>query len=147
MKGRFKTKHEGYQQRIRVYACSRPSCDWYTTEGKVHCCGRCGETNCDYFDSWAEFLRWRQLQLLERGGHITDLQLHPRFPITVLDVCGNPKVGTTYVGDFSYKDNDTPVIEDVKPSLRENSWSEIFILKKHLMKIAYNIDILITTGA
>jgi hypothetical protein len=39
------------------------------------------------FDSLREGGRYGELKLLERAGHITDLQVHPKFPISIN---GNP---------------------------------------------------------
>jgi dsDNA-binding SOS-regulon protein len=51
------------------------------------------------FASKKEARRYSELKLLERAGEIADLQLQPRFPLTVngVRVC-------TYVADFQYRD-------------------------------------------
>lgn len=61
------------------------------------------------FASKLEGKRYGELKLLERAGHIRNLELQPRFPLIV-----NGQKICTYVGDFSYFENDKRVIEDSK---------------------------------
>lgn len=49
------------------------------------------------FHSQKEARRYQELKLLEKAGEIHDLELQPRFPLSVLGV----KLGT-YVGDFRF---------------------------------------------
>ena len=50
------------------------------------------------FDSKREYARWRDLQLLERAGEITDLRRQVRFPL-----CETP-----------YDENGKVIVEDCK---------------------------------
>lgn len=62
------------------------------------------------FDSKKEAARYADLSVMERGGGIRDLEVHPRFPLVVHDIdCG------VYVADFAYITRaGVRVIEDVK---------------------------------
>lgn len=90
------------------------------------------------FASKAEAARYVILRSLQRGGHITDLVLHPRYPIHV----GSVKV-CVYEADFRYTRKDgTEVVEDVKGVV-----TPVFRLKKKLMAAVHGIDVIeITAG-
>lgn len=84
------------------------------------------------FPSRREARRYGELKLLERAGLISQLELQPRFPITV----GGIKV-CTYVGDFMYANSKGErVIEDVK-GMR----TPMYKLKKKLLEATYGIRI------
>lgn len=141
-KGRFGSRVAGYQMKRTVYACLQ--CTWYTEEGKVPACGGCHGEQLEHFDSRAEFLRFRELQLMQQAGVISELKPHPRFAICVAHSrTGLPVKGCTYVADFSYvKADGTAVTEDVKPK-SELAQSEVFRLKRRLFEAAYDIEITI----
>lgn len=61
------------------------------------------------FASKRESIRYSELKLLERSGHIRQLTLQPRFPLKV-----EGQLICTYVADFAYFDQDKRVIEDSK---------------------------------
>ena len=67
------------------------------------------------FDSKAEAVRYQTLRLMEKGGLIEDLKIHPKFvllePFTVKGIRYR---GVTYVADFAYIENGQQVVEDVK---------------------------------
>lgn len=87
------------------------------------------------FPSLAQGRRYNELKLLVRAGAITDLELEPRYPLTV----DGMKIGT-YVGDFRYSaPGEGRVLEDVK-GVR----TPVYRLKKKLVKALYHIDILET---
>lgn len=138
---RFYSRTDGYRMKKPVYACL--SCRWFTQEGKVRECAECKEDQyLQHFDSQIEYQRYCELRLLADHGHITNLQLQPRFKIAVMTQQGTPAKGCTYVADFSYQKEGKPVIEDVKP-VREEAQSDIFKLKKRLFEAAYSIPITI----
>lgn len=84
------------------------------------------------FDSMAEASRYRELKLLERAGEVSELQVHPHYPIEV-----NGKHICTYEADFAYVDTrGTVQVEDVK-----GARTALYILKKKLVKAALNIEI------
>lgn len=102
------------------------------------------------FDSTGEGLRYKELKLLEKTGQITDLQLQKRF-VVVPEIRENDTVGPRggvkkgkviqkavyYIADFVYYDkNGQQVVEDYK-----GYRTDVYKLKKKLMKYIYDIDI------
>ena len=68
------------------------------------------------FDSKAESIRAKQLELLERGGYITDLRLQPAFVLIESYRRNGKNVSAgVYVADFEYiEKTGQRVIEDTK---------------------------------
>lgn len=111
------------------------------------------------FDSKREYLRYKDLKLLERAGEIRNLKVHPKYPITIggipIMVSSNQHNKwdrhLTYEADFEYWTNDdtgqfvsdgsrtgTMVIEDVK--MQSGHRTGIYKLKRALMRaMGYNI--------
>ena len=87
------------------------------------------------FASRAEARRYGELALLLRAGAITDLTVHPRWPLHVNGV----KVAT-YIADFAYSDVKTGalVCEDVKS---EPTKTALYRIKKKLMMAVHGIVI------
>ena len=85
------------------------------------------------FDSRKEANRYQELLHLVRAGDIEDLELQPRFDLTV----NGHKCGF-YKADFRYKEVATGlvVVEDVK-----GVKTAVYQLKKKLMKALHNISI------
>ena len=85
------------------------------------------------FASKHEGKRYCELRLLERAGEITDLELQPRFPITL----NNQKI-CTYIADFRYREVKTgqSVIEDAKGVI-----TQIYALKRKLVFAMYGVTI------
>lgn len=83
------------------------------------------------FDSLAEAKRYGELILLVRNGDITNLEVHPFFPLVVND----KKIGK-YIADFSYLENGKQKVEDVK-----GVKTAVYQLKKKLVKAIYGLDI------
>lgn len=84
------------------------------------------------FDSKKEAQRYRDLLLLERAGEIRELERQKTYEISVYghDV-------TSYRCDFRYIEGEGRlVIEDVK-----GHRTELYKIKKRLMKAIYGIDI------
>lgn len=102
------------------------------------------------FDSTGEGLRYKELKLLAKTGQITDLQLQKKFIIVpeirepdTVGPRGGVKKGKLiqsaayYVADFVYYDkNGKLVVEDFK-----GFKTDLYKLKKKLMKYIYGIDI------
>ena len=102
------------------------------------------------FDSTGEGLRYKELKLLEKTGQITDLQLQKKFIIVpeirepdTVGPRGGEKKGKLiqsaayYIADFVYYDkNGKLVVEDFK-----GFKTDLYKLKKKLMKYIYDIDI------
>ncbi len=92
------------------------------------------------FDSLREAERYGQLQLLERAGQITDLELQPRFELIPKQRRddGKPERACEYVADFRYTDTATgqTVIEDAK-GMRTRD----YIVKRKLMLQVHGISV------
>lgn len=139
-RGNFKTRNQGYQLRKMVYACV---CGWYTTEGKVRECGSCHSEILTHFDSYVEYRRYKELQLIQSAGQISRLRHHKRWSISIINQQGKPIHGCYYESDFDYLDKDgVPVVEDCKPK-SEKALDPVFKLKRRLFKAAYGLDITI----
>lgn len=97
-----------------------PNCD----EGKDH------PQAVQYWDSEAELRRWAELKLLERHGHIQNLQAKPKFPI----LFENKPLKTlrSYEADFAYFKGNERIIEDMK-GVR----THIYKIKKELVELMY----------
>ena len=93
------------------------------------------------FGSKKEARRYGVLKLLLRAKKISNLEVHPEFPL----YASNPETGLLervgkYVGDFSYFDNEIKdvVVEDVKSKA---TMTTIYRFKKKMMKANYGIEI------
>ncbi len=96
---------------IRVHICT--SCgDWH--EGKKPAQCHCGMMLFDSFDSKGEAKRWAQLNLLQRGGHISELRRQVPFPLMTIGREGLATKFAEYVADFVYVEKGERVIEDSK---------------------------------
>lgn len=85
------------------------------------------------FDSLAEERRYQELKLLAHSGDISDLEIHPKFPLVV-----NGKKICTYIADFRYTNTATheKIVEDVK-GVRTPQ----YVIKKKLMCAVHGITI------
>jgi hypothetical protein len=86
------------------------------------------------FASFLEANRYGELKILERAGEVSDIKVHPVFPVEVngIQVC---KV----ILDFSYTDkNGCQVHEDTKG--QDTALSR---LKRRMVEAAYSIDVVI----
>ena len=101
------------------------------------------------FDSKKEFRRWRDLQLLERAGHISDLRRQVKFILIPAQrepdrfgPRGGKIPGRTiekecdYIADFVYVENGETVVEDAK-GVR----TEAYKIKRKLMLERYGIRV------
>lgn len=92
------------------------------------------------FDSKREMLRYLDLRILERVEDIFDLQVHPKYPITIggipIMVSSNQHNKwdrhLTYEADFEYIQDGDVVIEDVK--MESGHRTGIYKLKRALMR-------------
>lgn len=103
------------------------------------------------FASKKEANRYRELRLLEKAGEIWDLELQPKFPLSVpstpgylrgafrkcIDANGTVRLGE-YRGDFKYRDKRTIpyVVEDVK-----GFKTPLYRWKKKHVEAQYGIEI------
>jgi len=97
-------------------------------------------------DSGRELKRYCDLLLLQKAGEIRDLQVHPRYPITIAGIeiryCGSNR-HLTYVGDFRYYDEEKKkwILEDTK--MQSSHRTEVYKIKKALVQ-AMGLEILET---
>lgn len=83
----------------------------------------------------------------ERGKAITDLCVHPEYPVFGLDRAGKPTLLFKYVADFGFTRDGNEIIEDVKPSHDPASWDAVFKLKRRAVEKTYGIEISIYSGS
>lgn len=90
------------------------------------------------FDSRKEYLRYRELLLLQKAGEIGFLQLQVPF---VLIEKSETERECKYVADFVYIDAKTgeKIVEDVKSEMTRKL--NIYIMKRKLMLAKFNIKI------
>ncbi len=97
------------------------------------------------FASKKEAARYSELKLLERAGHITDLELQPRFPLgtdaaPILIKSGGYPNGrrASAIMDFRYYDVRAgwTIVEDVKGL--DNAYSR---LKRAIVESQYKIEV------
>lgn len=86
------------------------------------------------FASQMEWRRYLQLKILSQNGNIKELKLQPRFDLTI-----NGHKICTYVADFSYQENGTEIVEDVK-----GVETPVFKLKRKLMRALLGIELRLT---
>lgn len=87
------------------------------------------------FHSRKEAARYEVLRDMQAAGSITNLRLQVPFRLLV-----NDKLVCRYISDFVYTNTDgAEIVEDVKGRL-----TDVYKLKKKLMKACLNIDILET---
>ena len=94
------------------------------------------------FDSKWEAQRWGELQAMERGGLVRDLERQVKYDIVV-----NGEKICRYIADFRYKiveDDGTTkeVVEDAKGFETAD-----FKIKKKLMKAVHQIDLYLSKKA
>jgi Protein of unknown function (DUF1064) len=87
------------------------------------------------FDSKREAFRYQQLCFLVNSGDISNLRVHPVYPLIV-----NNLLICKYEADFYYTENSKEVVEDVK-----GVKTDVYKLKKKLMLAVYGIKILETS--
>lgn len=86
------------------------------------------------FDSAKEARRYTELKMLEKAGTIRGLRRQ-----VVFDLEANGTLVCRYVADFLYHHGESEIVEDVK-GVR----TDVYRLKKKLMKACYGIEILET---
>ena len=95
----------------------------------------------DVFDSQKEYLRYKELVLLERAGKISKLKR--QVPITIQEKCcqnGSQIKAIVYKADFCYIRGGKEIVEDVKPLDKASGKYRLtkdFSLKWKLLKAKY----------
>ena len=133
---KFKTKQQAMNQRKHCWACAKCSA-FYTV--KQSACLEC-HNELYYFPSQAEFHRFRSLQLQQRAGMISNLELQPKYPVVI-----NSKKVFTYLADFKYTKGSEVIVEDVKGSLNKKYQDPVFKLKQKIIEAIYGFKISIVT--
>lgn len=87
-----------------------------------------------FFDSKAEARRYAELRLLERGGKISDLRVHPTYELLpkFRDRDGKVQRAIVYEADFSYTEGPDQVVEDVKGAITRD-----YAIKAKLFRYKY----------
>ncbi|MGO4304214.1 DUF1064 domain-containing protein [Cupriavidus sp. RAF12] len=94
--------------------------------------------NGQTFDSRREMERYSHLLLLERAGHIQQLERQVVFVLSpAVVIAGRKRPALRYVADFVYRDAaGNQVTEDAKGAV-----TDVYRVKRHLMKAVHGIDI------
>lgn len=94
------------------------------------------------FDSAKEYRRFKELQLLQRAGVISDLTCQATYVLAESVKFSNEaraKPTLRYVADFQYIENGVIVVEDVKSKITKEN--PVYRIKKHLMMSVHGIEI------
>ena len=83
------------------------------------------------FDSKKEALRYMELKILAKTGHISKLELQPEYPMIV-----NGHKVCSYRADFRYVENGKTVIEDCK-----GVKTPVYAIKRKLLLACYGIRV------
>ena len=83
------------------------------------------------FDSKKEALRYMELKILAKTGHISKLELQPEYPMIV-----NGRKVCSYRADFRYVENGKTVVEDCK-GVR----TPVYAIKRKLLFACYGIKV------
>jgi len=126
----IKSSYRKYKN-IPVYECEQ--CGLHYEESRPREC-HCKCENFVYHASKKEFLRWRELQLMQKGKVITGLKRQVSMPVKI-----NSISVFKYVADAVYYKNGKQVIEDSK-----GKQTDVFKLKRKAVEAYYGIEILIT---
>ena len=88
------------------------------------------------FDSKSEARRYGELRLMQKANDIRNLEVHPKYILSV-----NGVVIARYIADFVYFDprNKKLVVEDVKSPITAKL--PAFIMKKKLVRAIYGIEV------
>jgi len=143
---RFKTKNEAMNRRILTWTCMH--CTEQHKHTKPKYCRVCERSAFYYFASQAEARRFAALNMLQNVNEIKELRVQHRFPIRVKNKStGKPEEIFKYISDFTYRNKEGKfIVEDVKGSLNEKSFDNVFKLKRKLVEAIYGIKITIVKG-
>lgn len=85
------------------------------------------------FDSKKEFIRWRELRMLERAGKISDLKRQVKYELIPKQ---DGERACNYVADFVYCQDGNTVVEDCKGFRTEG-----YKIKRKLMLWVHGIKV------
>ena len=94
------------------------------------------------FDSAKEYRRFKELQILQRAGVISDLTCQATYVLAEsVKFSGEHKAKPElrYVADFQYVENGKLVVEDVKSKITKEN--PVYRIKKHLMMSVHGIEV------
>ena len=92
------------------------------------------------FDSRKEANHFKDLQVLEKVGAITDLQRQVKYELipTQKEKGKKTERACVYYADFVYKKNGKTIVEDVKSPATK---TPVYVIKRKLMREKYGIEI------
>lgn len=96
------------------------------------------------FDSKREAARWLELKMLERAGHISELQRQVRVelaPGVKFEGEARAKPALRLIVDFGYVEAGRRVLEDVKSPA---TITTAFTIKRHILKAWQGLDLRLT---
>lgn len=132
---KFKSRLQAYGTAKRVWTCRTCGCEHVAKKPVL--CDVCTHKTFYYFMSKKEAKRYKELKLMVSGGLITQLELQPKFTLDVnkVQIC-------TYTADFSYRDQKQRlIVEDVKATMKQKGWSDLFIMKKKMFEAQYEMPV------
>ena len=96
------------------------------------------------FDSKAEYKRFKELELFQRVGNISNLERQVKFELqpSFRDNKGKMQRAITYVADFVYNQGEKTIVEDLKSVATAND-STYKIKKKMLLWLFKRDDVYI----
>ena len=85
------------------------------------------------FDSKAEYKRFVELELLQKAGKISNLQMQKDFELqpSFQDNQGEKRRSIKYIADFVYKENEAIIVEDLKSKITAED--STYIIKKKML--------------
>jgi hypothetical protein len=134
----YRSRLDGHRSARRIWACSGCG-EWAHAPVAAHPCKE--HAKIHFFQSMAEFRRWLDLCIMQKAGQISDLRVHPSYPLHAAGPDGLPIEVCRYVADFAYDANGVPVIEDVKGSAKRAALDPVWRLKARWMAAQYGIEI------
>lgn len=147
---RFYSREGAFKIKKPVWACL--NCGWFTQSGKTRVCGGdCGNPALDHFDSEGEYFRYKELELMQKAGAISNLERQVRYDFFDTNVhSGKPVLLFFYKADFRYIKDGEVVVEDYKPEVKktkkdpkgERALSPEFKLKRRAMRNKYDINVI-----
>jgi len=118
---------------VPIHECDQ--CGAHYEENKPSKCNQCDGKVFVRHASTREFYRWRELQLMQKGGFIKKLKRQVRYPVEI-----NSKKVCSYVADFVYYTAKGKfVIEDSK-----GRQTPLFKLKQKMVEAYYGVPVTIT---
>ena len=93
------------------------------------------------YDSKKEAHRHAELLLMERAGHITDLEHQVKYTLIPSQRINGKVVEreASYIADFRYTQNGVTVVEDVKSEITRKD--KAYIIKRKLMLYVHGVQI------